>query len=248
MATRWISLSIYLPPDFELAGGASWGPVLFGSKARNESASSGMNNIHIEDGSWVFIHRWSDILNQPASGENLPWWQVMKYSSSTPSANEWPDGILDYPDAAASRAALADLNLGGWTDWVMKIRYDARGSGDGGTGFMDVWKRAGDGPWVHVLHIVPRVVERSGRVFDRGIGYNSPPTSSNNGGFCMTWGLYGDKEAFWNAPRNVVVHMDNIKIGDENATFAEMSPDGSSPGGAGTPVAPPASPGLQPVE
>ena len=97
-----------------------------------------------------------------------------------------------------------------------------------------MWKRAGDGPWIHVLNIVPRRINYGGNIVDRGIGYNAPATS-NNGGYGLKMQTYAKKGAIWNDPVNMVAYYANVKVGDENATFADMSPDGSSPGASGPP-------------
>jgi hypothetical protein len=151
-----------------------------------------------------------------------------------PRANSWPEGLVDYPDRAASEAALASLNKGGWTDWVVHTKFDARGSNNGGTGFLTVWKRESSGTWVKVLHILPKQTTRGGVTFDHGIGYNSPAGSNNNGGFGIKVGLYMEKSQVWNNNRDRVVILDNVKVGDENSLFSDMSPDGSSPGSIAT--------------
>jgi hypothetical protein len=153
----------------------------------------------------------------------------MEYSSLRPSATDWPGGLVDFPNQAESQKALADFNKGAWTDWVFKIKFDARGSLQGGTGYLSAWKRAGSGPWVKVLHIKPKVTTRGGVTFDHGICFNSPKTSTNNGGFDVQAGFYMDKEQVWNLPANRVIYIDNVKVGDSFAQFKDMSPDGSTP-------------------
>jgi hypothetical protein len=47
------------------------------------------------------------------------------------------------------------------------------------------------------------------------------------------------KEVAWNAPHDLVIYMDNVKVGDENSAFSDVSPDGSSPSHGATVVPPP---------
>jgi hypothetical protein len=78
--------------------------------------------------------------------------------------------------------------------------------------------------------------------FDRGIGYNSPASGSNNGGFGLKAGLYMHKNQVWNLANNRVIYMDNIKVGDQNSSLAEMSPEGT------VKQAPPSAPRLNQVQ
>jgi hypothetical protein len=153
------------------------------------------------------------------------------YSSKYPSKTDWPQGLVDFPDVEASRKALRNLNRGGWTDFIWHFRTDVD-EYDENTGFLDVYMRADSGPWVHVLKVRPMknvardpawVKTNPERVFDRGIGQYGP------GGYTSQMGLYMDKGRVWKHDSNMVVYMDNHKIGDENTTFSEMSHDGSSP-------------------
>ena len=228
-AERWISFSVYIPEDWAPAP-AGWGPVIFDMKPyTNVEKNSGIANIHIEDGSWKIIHRWSDVKN-PTS-DDVPWQYSMNYRSDYPirgQSPEWDDGVEDFPNPDKSRQALGSINKGGWTDWVLHIKYDARGSQEGGEGFLRYYKREDNGPWIQIVDIQPRIIERGGMTFDRGIGYNVPPTGGNNGGYGIGIGLYMDKDAAWNAPNNLTVNLDNIRIGDKNASLSEMAPNGTS--------------------
>jgi hypothetical protein len=91
-----------------------------------------------------------------------------------------------------------------------------------------VWKREDSGPWIKVLHVVPKVTTRNGLTFDHGIGYNLPPSSTSNGGYGLNVGLYMDKYQVWNNKYDRVIYVGNFKVGDEKATFSDMTPDGSS--------------------
>src|SRR5690606_19769369 len=116
---------------------------------------------------------------------------------------------------------------GGWTDWIFHIKFDARGASKGGNGFLSLWKREDSGPWVQVLHVLPKKTKRGNMIFDHGIGYHSPPKGSNPGGYGPIVGMYMDKGQVWDHPNNRVIYIDNVKVGSRRATFADMAPDGS---------------------
>lgn len=224
MDERWISVSHYLPSDWD-EGGGGFGPTVFQIKPKLDGGSIGpCINIGLDGGSWTIKHGWTDIRDLR---EATAWQQRPVYSSTYPAADH-DDGAADlrtdFPDQARSQAALDDLNKGGWTDWVMHVKFDARGSSDGGNGFLHIWKRSGDDAWIEVLRILPKRITVGGMTYDRGICYNSPD------GFGIKAGLYMDKDAVWSLDRNRVLYNDNIKVGSADTTFAQMSPDGSSPG------------------
>ena len=241
MNTYWGSISFWIPSDFnpynpssdndlEAAGGAF---TTTGLKPAGWPGSGIMTLSPQGPGgvNWTIIHRWGDFEfsgSQPNDAYGLgagvvPWWQHMTYNKNSPApGTNWPD-TRDYPDPAVSRAALASVARGEWTDWVWQIRLDPRGSKEGGSGFWNVWKREGDGPWIHVLAISPKETTRGGRTFDHGIGFGSPNASGAN------TGLYTGKDKVWLASNNTTFYLANIKVGNSDATFTDMSPDGSTP-------------------
>jgi hypothetical protein len=231
MSERWMSVSVFLPSDWN-TGGSGFGPSVWDVKPLTDGASSCFS-LDISGSTWRFEHRWSSV-DYP-TWDDVPWQQMMYYTSTYPRLNVsplWNDGVADFVDPDLSQQSLADLNLGGWTDWIIHAKYDARGSAAGGTGFLRVWKRAGSGPWIPVLDIRPRVISRGGMVFDRGVGYSCPPKLGQtlygfpwNGGFGIKAGMYMAKDRVWNLPQNRVIYNDNIKIGSEKATFAMMTPE-----------------------
>jgi hypothetical protein len=225
MKERWISASVFVPADWESAG-SGWGPIVFQMKPRNESGISPTIAIELKSHGWEVIHRWA--AKQDPAPSDVPWQQHMAYSSVYPTNTNWPDGLKDFPDTVKSQASLAAINKGGWTDWVINLRSDARGVQEGGTGYLRMWKRSGSGSWVEVLHIKPKKTTRGGLSFDHGVMYNSP-AGSNNGGFGVQVGLYMDKNQVWGLSRNRVIVIDNVKVGNEKTQFSMMSPDGSSP-------------------
>lgn len=228
-AERWVSISFFIPEDFN-SSGSGMGPVVWGSKS-NPETRPGAFGIWAQDNEWQFIHRY---YGHTAKEENYTfgdhWWIVDTYRSDYPLGD---DGhFIDLPDVDASRAALANLNRGGWTDWVMHFRTDLDDY-ENNTGFLDVYKRAGSGEWVHVVALRPIKdfarktswsTDRPERLYDRGIG------QVGTGGYTSQMGLYMEKSRVWGHDNNMVIYMDNHKVGDENATFAEMTHDGSSPG------------------
>lgn len=222
--TRWIAISFYLPANWETTG-SGMGPVLLGSKARIDPDASGHFQIQLGGNSWQIHHRWSDVENP--SREEIPSPQNMYYSGSYPSAGNWPQGLVDFP-TAESQAALGSVKKGAWTDWILQVRNDHRSSANGGTGFLTVWKREDSGPWIKVLHVVPKVTTRNGLTFDHGIGYNLPPSGTSNGGYGLNIGLYLGKNQVWDNKYDRVIYVGNFKIGDEKATFSDMTHDGSS--------------------
>ena len=252
LSERWISVSHFIPADWDESG-SGWGPTVFQLKPYvNNSGVSPMLAIQINKGNWVIQHRNSDVVH--VDGQ-LPWQQQFFYSGNYegqpyPREDFWPDGLRDFPNVADSHAALQSLNKGGWTDWVIHIRFDARGAASGGSGFLVLWKREDSGPWVKVLDIRPKVTTRGGMTFDHGIGYNEPPrpgdynSFGDHGGHAIIAGMYMKKEQVWNLPKNRVIYNDNIRIGDENSSLTEMAPDiGTTNGGA--PPLPPANFGVQ---
>ncbi len=231
MSERWISASYFVPSDWDSVNGRGKMLHVMQVKPRNDGQAIGPAlSVQLLNDGWHVRHKWDDKVDPV--GSDVPWQQSMEYSADSPSASDWPDGMTDYPDAAASRSALADMNKGGWTDWVFKVKFDARGSKQGGTGYIDAWKRADNGPWVKVLHITPKVTTRGGMTFDHGICFNEPPLDGNNGGFDFQAGFYMEKDQVWDLRANRVIYLDNAKVGNSAATFADMAPDGSSPGGS----------------
>lgn len=226
---RWLSISFFVPENFD-SSGSGFGPALWGSKA-NPEVRPGAFGIWAQDNEWQFIHRY---YGRTAKTKNYTfgshWWLVDEYSSEVPASKH--GHLADFPDVAASRAALANLNRGGWTDWVLHFKTDLDDYEDN-TGFLDVYMRAGSGDWVHVIALRPvRDFAREKdwktvapeRLYDRGVGQVGP------GGYTSQMGMYMDKGRVWGKDHSMVIYMDNHKVGDENATFAEMSHDGSAPG------------------
>jgi hypothetical protein len=231
LAERWMSVSQYVPTNWDSVNGQGFGPIVFQVKPLNESGLSPCLAIQLTKKGWEIRHIWSDVVN-PAR-DDIPWQQAMYYDAVYPSPNGGDTGAdlrADFPNQSESQAALANFNKGGWSDWVIRIRYDARGSANGGQGHLTVWKRAGAGAWIEIVNIKPRRINRGGMTFDRGVCYNSPASGSNPGGFGLLAGMYMDKDQVWNLPANRVIYNDNVKVGSDRSAFAEMSPDGSSPG------------------
>jgi hypothetical protein len=229
-AERWVSISFFIPENFD-SSGSGFGPVLWGSKSSLQD-KPGAFAIWAQDNEWQLVHRYySRKMYENEVDARKSWWLTFRYSSTFPSEAQWPEGLVDFPDVEASRKALANLNRGGWTDFIWHFRTDVD-EYEHNTGFLDVYMRADSGPWVHVLAVRPMkdlarnaswIENKPERVFDRGIGQYGP------GGYTSQMGLYMDKDRVWNHEHDMVVYMDNHKIGDEDATFADMSHDGSTP-------------------
>jgi len=226
MNEYWVSASVFLPSDWNTTYGddAKYLTVFqLKSPATNEVSPTFEISVRPDNRGWRLWHRWSNADN-PSSFSVVPWQYQMSYDTDSPTASNWPDGLVDFPDERASRAALADYNLGGWTDWVIHAKWDGRGTDLGGTGFLEVWKRAGSGEWVQVLNIQPKKTTRGGMTFNHGIGYKIPGS-----GFGPLAGMYIDNSMVVGMGSNRTLYNDNIKIGSYSTKFAEMSPDGSSP-------------------
>lgn len=231
LSERWVSFSAYIPSDWDFSGSGS--VTIFQFKPRNESGLSSTFAIMLAGANnWTIYHRWSPVENP--TKEQFPWQQQMRYAGNEngvpyPRTDNWPDGLSDFPNVEASYAALQSVNVGGWTDWIVHLKFDARGSTSGGQGFINLWKREDSGSWVQVLNIKPKQTTRGGMTFDHGIGYKSPASYGNNGGFGIKAGMYMPKEKVWNGARDRVIYNANIKVGDEATRFSQMSHDGSSP-------------------
>jgi hypothetical protein len=244
MSERWMSVSHFVPGDWSNAG-SGWGPIVFQVKPYvNNSGVSPAFSILLENGHWEIRHRWSDVVH--VNGQ-LPWQQQMFYNPSYPAANGSDSGAdlrADFPNQAASQQALASVLRNGWTDWIVHVKWDARGQSAGGTGFLELYKREGNGTWVQVLNIRPRIISRGSMTFDRGIAYNEPPRSGpynsfgDHGGFAIIAGMYLEKGQVWNLPANRVIYNDNIKIGDERSNLAEMAPENGTIGETLVPAPP----------
>ena len=220
---RWISISHYLPSDWDDAGTGS-GVMVFQVKPKSDGGGIGpCIAIEAVKGHWEVEHSWTDAKNYR---DQIPHQQAIKYTPGSPTSGGVASDLLaDFPDVNASRAALNDLNKGGWTDWVFHVVFDARGSRDGGKGLLEVWKRAGSGSWVKVLHITPKPVTVDGKSYDRGICYNSPA------GFGIKAGMYMAKSQVWDLNDDRYLYNANIKVASADSSFAAVSPDGSSPTG-----------------
>jgi len=229
---RWLSVSFYLPSDFAVSE-EGWMPVVWGSKGSAMTSFPGWAGVLVDNNGWKLVHRYfSEKMWNDGDSPNANWWLAIPYSSTFPDSDSWPQGLVDFPDEKASKAALANLNLGGWTDFVFHFRTDVDTEPfSNNVGFWDAYMRAGTGPWVHVLKIRPmkdvNYGGQSSRLYDRGVGQYGPQ------GLTSQVGLYMPKERIWNQPHNVEIYVDNYKIGDERTTFEEMTHDGSSPGKAG---------------
>jgi hypothetical protein len=223
LSERWISISFYLPSDWDSVTGSSWN-VLFQIKNAGNFRISPSFSIELKnaDGggySWRINHN-TALVDHPNDWADVLWQYLMFYDDTYPNlGGDWPDGLADFPEAG-SQAALGVVTKGGWTDFVFQIKFDGRGSQEGGTGFMNVWKRDDGVLWTQVLAITPRVTTRGGETFDHGIGYRVP-----GGGFGPLTGIYCDNSQVLPLPANRVLYNANLKIGDENASLAEMSPD-----------------------
>ena len=217
---RYLAFSIFVPNDFDARSGG-FGPVVWASKAFGGGGPA-WAELELRNNGWVFWHRPSTTDSNVGS-----WWHSMEYSHARPSASYWPQGLVDFPDEAASKAALANINRGGWTDFIIYFKSDNSLPVENNSGFLDVYMRASEDPWVHVLKIRSmKDINLGGQetLYDRVIGRDAPS------GFTSSFGLYMSKAVVWNSANDMVIYFANKKVGNENATFADMTPDASAPG------------------
>jgi hypothetical protein len=227
MSERWLSVSHFIPMDWDSQILKGFGPIIFQVNARNSSGSSPAIEVSLRSYGWQITHRFDENQTQPIG--QVPWQQQSLYSAIRPGDYyDHRDLLGDFPDREVSERALASVNKGGWTDWIFHVKFDERGPKKGGTGFLRLWKREANGDWIEILHIKPKTINVQGINYERGIGYNVP-SSTNNGGYGIVAGLYMQKEQAWDSTRNRVIYNDNIKVGNEKTSFNMMSPDGSSP-------------------
>lgn len=223
MSERWISFSIYLPADYEFEG-SSWGQQLWELKPTNDGGSGDTFGVWLTSNrSWSISHNWQR--GEPQGFAPIA--QQMRYNKDYPTPqSDWPDGSRSFA-TAQSRQELGNILLGGWTDWIIQVRFDHRGSDAGGTGFFRIWKRNEGSEWVQILDIKPGTTTRMGNTFNHGIGVDA------RSGYGPKIGVYSSKNRVWNNARNTVVYFANHKIGDPNSSFADMTPDNSNSGGGG---------------
>ncbi len=244
-AERWWSVSVFLPSDFDTSG-PGWGPVVAETKAYPWNAAGpqlAWLGVALARDSWTINHRFlSKEMKQSGVDLSQSHWLSIGYKRDFPSNSDWPQGLVDFPDIAASQAALGNLNRGGWTDFVFHWRTDADTVPfSNNTGFLDAYMRAGDGEWVQVLRIRPMQNLQTAEFtpsYNRGIGQ----WGTLGGG--QQIGLYMSKERVWSNIRDMTVYIDNNKIGDARSTFEEMTHDGSSLDGEPVPPKPRPNPPL----
>lgn len=228
-AERWWSFSVFLPTNFEVSS-AGWGPVVGETKAFPWNAAGpqlSWLSVSVSEDTWVINHRFlSKEMKQSGVDLSQSYWLSIGYQKDFPSSSEWAQGLVDFPDVAASRAALGNLNKGGWTDFIFHWRTDADSVPfSNNIGFLDAYMRAGNGEWVQVLRVRPMQDLQYAEftpAYDRGIGQ----WGIDGGG--QQIGLYLAKERVWSNTNDMTIYIDNNKIGDETTSFEEMTHDGSS--------------------
>ena len=170
---RWVSVSIYLPPNWDLTARAGNAFPLLQAKGTGGDGAPPLT-IRSTGEHWELSIAWSEVMNP--SWSDIPWQYEARYTPETASSRiELED---DYPDIQTSKNALASKNVGGWTDWVMRVKPDPRSNDtqgvfyeSGGEGLIDVYKREDDGPWVHVVEYRPRAITIGSETYSRGVLY-----------------------------------------------------------------------------
>lgn len=233
---RWISYSIYLDNVFPLVRdneGVSDFCDLAGFKAGYtvgagpyEAPVNGWFGIFVGDNGWSIRDTWFG--RSMSGGVNPPLVSNVdyRYQSSYNGAgahfgsDEWNDGYNHF--TPTGQAMLANVVRGAWTDFIIKFKTDTVNESLGtNQGFLDLYMRNQGGSWVLVLQIRPINVS-NGLTYFKGIGCDG--AYYTNFGI----GIYTNKGRTWNAPNNAIAYFSNVKIGDENTTFSQMTHDGST--------------------
>lgn len=238
LKTRWYSLSIFNPSNQPSVTSQQWGPSHYAIR-KIQQRPGGVLNIKRDPDSngWEITTDHGDATSYTVASPLSQWYETCSYTPAT-GVTEYSELIPDFPNATNSRAALSNANIGGWTDFVIKVTFDYRVPSAGGVGQLDVWMRAGSSlaidaapvpGWVHVIQQLPKVLVRSARyTINRGIGFNFVG-GNNGGGVGVYAGNYMGAEGVWTAmDKDFVTHIANCKVGDETCTFADLSPDGST--------------------
>jgi len=229
MGENWISFSFYIPSNWDSTTSTDFGPHFFSIKAKSESGSSGAFAIALKSYGWELQIINDYTQTQPIRAATSHYYYY-RYSNTRPADNDYDRNYRsDFPDVSVSQTALASINKGGWTDWIMNVKWDESGPVAGGTGVMKLWKREDSGSWIQIINIIPKTVNRDGTDYDRGIGYNVPAAGSNKGGYGIQAGMYMAKSQVWPLAANRVMYNDNIRVHDGNTTFNEMRPEGVDP-------------------
>lgn len=116
--------------------------------------------------------------------------------------------ILDEDGSSSGNDYLLfdhDRDLGNWVHWVIHIKNDSSGKGQG---ILQIWKKS-DG--VAKYH---KIIDFSGAV---GVMSSTPPY--------FKFGI-SDKATYGACPE--ILYYDNFKVGDESSNISEVDPSGGS--------------------
>ena len=121
--------------------------------------------------------------------------------------------------------ALGSVATGDTTCWVANIVFDGDTPAASNSGKIDLWKKEMSGHgWIKVLEIRAQDShQRGGQTWNRPVGWGGTRHYGLRGGF------YSSKSAVWNEPQNVEYYGGGDRVFDGNATFADVSCDGSAP-------------------
>ena len=209
MTTRWASASIFVPEDWDTENGSGVGVVTWQWKPKlNNGSMSPPISVRIRNGQWqVLLH------TNPNENPRSEGWTIHNFEPSLKDS-------IHYPDPTTSINMLSNLNKGEWTHFIIQLRLDGRLSTEGGTGLLNLWMRHGDGSWAQVLNFFP--TPNYGVLFKQ---------SGEDALFGFHVSLYMQNSQVLDLPGpGRTLYYDNVKIGDEHATLADMSHDGSASG------------------
>ncbi|KKK46888.1 hypothetical protein LCGC14_3160750, partial [marine sediment metagenome] len=230
-AERWISMSVFLDANFPVLNQSSGFMALMGLKGAGSVGSAGYVGpiqgwlgLTLDDSGFAFRDTW---ISDAVGDTNTDFWRQFSYSQD---GCNWSGGNIHWtPNQAAATALLGDLNKGGWTDFIFHFRTDTRDLADqeaNNNGFYDIYMRHNSNARKQVLAIRPQNnVDFGGtapREYNKGIGVD--------GAYYTNWaiGCYCSTNRVLSAPNNLVLYWDNLKVGDENVSFSQMTPDGTT--------------------
>ena len=235
---RWVSMSIYLDDNFPLVRdntGVSDFCNLHGIKAGYTVGAgpysapiNGWFGIFVGDNGWVIRDTWfgrtmSGGTNPPTVG-NVDYRYQSSYSGNGAhfGSENWAAGASAH-FVTGGQTMLSNVVRGAWTDFIYTYVTDTVNDGSTGAnqGWLDVYMRNEGSTWKKILEIRPIDVS-NGLNYMKGIGCDGAYYTN------FDIAIYTNKGRTWNAPNNAIAYFDNVKIGDEDCTFSQMTHDGST--------------------
>jgi hypothetical protein len=223
---RWISISFYLDANFPFIQQTNGFMTIFGIKGTPGAPYGAYDapvrpwlGILLGNDSWIIRETWMADSMYP-SPTNQDYRYAYYYDRDGCNTSQLDSTYVG--DGVAAKAMLGTLNKGGWTDFIFNYKDDTTEPASSNTGFCDVYMRQGAGSWLKVLEMRPKQFTFDSQVIEKGIGL------SGAGYTAIEHGIYCSYYRVWGAANSAVLYWDNNKIGDENVTFKQMTPDNSN--------------------